>query len=77
MSYTQLVPIIEKNGHIDPDKFLLYDILSDPDNRDISFGVNSLLNTSFPQAVKTGTSSNFRDNTLISYSPDMVIGLWF
>jgi hypothetical protein len=37
----------------DPNKFLLYQILSNPDNRDISFGVNSILNTSIPQAVKT------------------------
>ena len=46
-------------------KFLLYDILSDPDNRDISFGVNSILNTSIAQAVKTGTSSDFRDNHIV------------
>jgi len=75
-SYAKLVPVPEKNW-IDPDKFLLYDILSDPDNRDISFGVNSILNTSILQAVKTGTSSNFRDNTIVSYSPDMVVGIWF
>ena len=54
-------------------KFLLYDILSDPDNRDVSFGVNSILNTSIPQAVKTGTSSDFRDNLVISYHPDLVV----
>ncbi|MDD2907508.1 MAG: transglycosylase domain-containing protein [Candidatus Gracilibacteria bacterium] len=60
----------------DPNKFLLYNILSDPDNRDISFGVNSILNTSIPQAVKTGTSSNFRDNLVVSYSSDFVIGVW-
>ena len=57
-------------------KFLLYDILSDPDNRDISFGVNSILNTSIAQAVKTGTSSDFRDNLVISYHPDFVLGVW-
>ena len=57
-------------------KFLLYDILSDPDNRDISFGVNSILGTSIPQAVKTGTSSDFRDNLTLSYHPDFVLGVW-
>jgi penicillin-binding protein 1C len=57
-------------------KFLLYDILSDPDNRDISFGVNSLLSTSIPQAVKTGTSSDFRDNWVVSYHPDLIVGVW-
>lgn len=73
MSYIRLVPTPDKDGYIDEDKYLLMDILKNPDNRDISFGVNSLLNTSIPQAVKTGTSSDFRDNTIVSYSPDMVL----
>lgn len=60
----------------DQAKFLLYDVLSDPDNRDISFGVNSLLSTSIPQAVKTGTSSDFRDNWVVSYHPDLIVGVW-
>jgi penicillin-binding protein 1C len=73
-AYLRLVPSPDHTDYAE--KFLLYHILSDPDNRDISFGVHSLLSTSIPQAVKTGTSSNFRDNTLMSYSPDMVIGIW-
>jgi len=60
----------------DPDKFLLYDILSDPDNRDVSFWVNSILSASIPQAVKTWTSSDFRDNLVVSYHPDLVIWVW-
>ncbi len=69
-SYAKLLDL-EKS-----EKFLLYDILSDPDNRDVSFGVNSILNTSIPQAVKTGTSSDFRDNLVVSYHPDFVLGVW-
>ena len=42
----------------------------------MSFGVNSVLNTSISQAVKTGTSSDFRDNLVVSYHPDFVIGVW-
>jgi len=38
--------------------------------------VNSILNTSIAQAVKTGTSSDFRDNWVISYHPDLVVGVW-
>lgn len=57
-------------------KFLLYQLLSDPDNRDVSFWVNSILNTSIPQAVKTWTSSNFRDNWVLSYHPDLVVWVW-
>lgn len=61
---------------VDRDKFLLYDILSDPDNRDISFWVNSILNTSIYQAVKTWTSSDFRDNVIVSYHPDLIVWVW-
>ena len=70
MSYRELLDLE------DPEKFLLYDILSDPDNRDISFGVNSLLSTSIPQAVKTGTTSDFRDNLVVSYHPDLLLWVW-
>lgn len=69
-SYARLLDL--KN----PSKFLLYDMLSDPDNRDVSFGVNSILNTSISQAVKTGTSSDFRDNLVLSYHPDFVLWVW-
>lgn len=70
LSYSKLLDLKDKN------KFLLYDILSDPDNRDLSFWVNSILNTSIYQAVKTWTSSDFRDNLIISYHPDFVIWIW-
>jgi membrane carboxypeptidase/penicillin-binding protein PbpC len=73
-NYIQLVPKASEKEY--SDKFLLYEILRDPDNRSISFGTNSILNTSIFQAVKTWTSSNFRDNTLISYSSSIVIGVW-
>ncbi len=65
-----------KNNKIDPEKFLLYQILKNPDNRDISFWVNSILNTSIYQAVKTGTSSDFRDNWIVSYNPDLIVWIW-
>lgn len=74
-AYDLLVPTLQR-GTIDTNLYLLYDILRDPDNRAISFGVNSLLGSSIPQAVKTWTSSNFRDNTLVSYSQSMIIGVW-
>ncbi len=65
-----------KDDKIDPEKFLLYQILKNPDNRDISFWVNSILNTSIYQAVKTGTSSDFRDNWIVSYNPDLIVWIW-
>lgn len=75
-SYKNLIPWWEKNNISEETKFILYDILSDPDNRDLSFWVHSILNTSIPLAVKTGTSSNFRDNVVISYHPDLIIWVW-
>lgn len=79
-SYSALLPNSlyskEKENIEEQAKFLLYDILSDTDNRDLSFWVNSILNTSIPQAVKTWTSSDFRDNVIVSYHPDFVIWIW-
>lgn len=74
-SYAKLLPDNSDIAGWDS-KFLLYDILSNPDNRDISFWVNSVLNTSVNMAVKTGTSSNFKDNVVVSYHPDLVIWVW-
>ena len=51
-------------------------ILSDSRNRSRTFGISSILNTSIPLPVKTGTSTDFRDNWTISYSPNAIIGVW-
>lgn len=56
--------------------FLLYDILSNPENRSRTFGISSILNTSIPMAVKTGTSTDFYDNWTIWYHTDAIIGVW-
>ncbi len=76
MKLRDLVESYEKLLRKDKNKFLLQDILKNPDNRDISFWVNSILNTSIAQAVKTWTSSDFRDNWVISYHPNLVVGVW-
>ena len=75
-NYSKLLIHDEDSNKLRRAKFLLKNILEDPDNRDISFGVNSLLNTSIPQAVKTWTSSEFRDNLVVSYHKDLVLGVW-
>jgi membrane carboxypeptidase/penicillin-binding protein PbpC len=69
-------PVDKWEVDIEQAKFLLYDILSNPNNRDISFWVNSVLNTSIYQAVKTWTSTDFRDNVIVSYHPDFVMWIW-
>lgn len=56
--------------------FLVADILSDPVARLPSFGEASALELSRPAAVKTGTTTDFRDNWTIGYSPELVVGVW-
>jgi len=56
---------------------LLADILSDPAAREREFGSHSILN--FPQqtAVKTGTSSDYRDAWAVGFNDRYTIGVWF
>lgn len=56
--------------------FLITDILSDPSARVPSFGFDSPLSLPFPCAVKTGTSSDFKDNMTVGYSGDYTVGVW-
>lgn len=58
------------------DKFLLFEMLSNPENRAQTFWISSILNTSIPLAVKTWTSSDFRDNWVIGYNNDIIIWVW-
>lgn len=56
--------------------FLISDILSDNEARTPAFGPNSALQLSFPAAVKTGTTNDYRDNWTVGYTPDLVAGVW-
>ncbi len=51
-------------------------ILRDPIARAHAFGLNSPLRLDFPCAVKTGTSSDFRDNWCIGYTPQHTVAVW-
>jgi penicillin-binding protein 1C len=51
-------------------------MLSDRYARAKSFGVESILNLPFATAVKTGTSSNFRDTWTVGFSRDYTVGVW-
>jgi 1A family penicillin-binding protein len=64
---------------LDPrSSYLITDILSDNYARSLAFGENSSLRLSGgrPAAAKTGTTSDFRDNWTIGYTPDFVTGVW-
>lgn len=56
--------------------WLITDILGDDDARSIGFGHNSVLQVGRPAAVKTGTTTDFRDNWTIGYLPDLAVGVW-
>lgn len=56
--------------------YIITDILSDNSARVPSFGANSPLNVGFPAAAKTGTTTDFRDNWVMGYTPELVVGVW-
>lgn len=56
--------------------FLVSDILSDNEARIPSFGPASALNIGRPAAAKTGTTTDFRDNWTVGYTPNLVAGVW-
>jgi penicillin-binding protein 1C len=55
---------------------LITDMLSDRHARAKSFGVNSVLALPFAAAVKTGTSSDFRDTWTVGYTQDYTVATW-
>jgi penicillin-binding protein 1C len=55
---------------------LITDMLSDPHARAKAFGVDSVLNLPFPVAVKTGTSSNYRDTWTVGFTTDYTVATW-
>jgi penicillin-binding protein 1C len=54
--------------------YIVTDILSDPSSRLITFG--GALSFPFRIAVKTGTSTKYRDGWAVGYTPDYTIGVW-
>ncbi|MCL1473139.1 penicillin-binding protein 1C [Argonema antarcticum] len=55
---------------------LITDMLSDAHARAKGFGVESVLALPFPAAVKTGTSSNFRDTWTVGFTRDYTVATW-
>ncbi len=56
--------------------WVIADMLSDNHARSASFGLNSYLSFDFPVACKTGTSSAYRDNWVVGYTPEFSVGVW-
>lgn len=56
--------------------YLITDILSDNVARIPAFGEESVVELPFPAAVKTGTTTDWRDNWTIGYSTERIVGVW-
>jgi 1A family penicillin-binding protein len=56
--------------------YLITDILSDNFARTPTFGEGSPLRISRPAAAKTGTTTDWRDNWTVGYTPNLVVGVW-
>lgn len=56
--------------------FQVTSILSDGEARAPMFGVNTPLKLSRPAAVKTGTTTAYRDNLTVGYTKFLVTGVW-
>ncbi len=56
--------------------YIVADILSDNAARYRTFGLNSVLNTPYWTAVKTGTSKDMRDNWCVGFSRHYTVGVW-
>ncbi len=60
----------------DPSRALVIDMLADPSARSRAFGTHSILDLPFPAAVKTGTSSGFRDVWTVGFTRDETVAVW-
>jgi penicillin-binding protein 1C len=56
--------------------YIVSSMLSDNAARIPSFGANSALNIGRPAAAKTGTTTDFRDNWVVGYTPNLTVGVW-
>ena len=60
----------------DPAWAYVTDVIADPIARAPAFGTNSILSLPFPAAVKTGTSSDFRDTWTAGFTRDYTVAVW-
>lgn len=56
--------------------YLITNILSDNTARLATYGPNNILQIGRPAAVKTGTTTDYRDNWTVGYTPELVVGVW-
>jgi penicillin-binding protein 1C len=59
-----------------PVAHLLTDILADDTARAPAFGMGGPLDTDYPAAVKTGTSTDFTDNWTVGFTRRITVAVW-
>jgi membrane peptidoglycan carboxypeptidase len=70
---TRVAPVAVLSPQI---AYLITNILADPYARMRAFGLESVLDIGRPAAAKTGTTTDWRDNWTVGYTPDRVVGVW-
>jgi penicillin-binding protein 1C len=56
--------------------FIIGNILSDRESRNLTFGLENPLSSRFWTAAKTGTSKDMRDNWCVGFSRRYTVGVW-
>ena len=56
--------------------WLVADVLADNRARALVFGLETPLRFDFPVACKTGTSTDYRDNWAVGYTPEFTVAVW-
>ena len=56
--------------------YIITNILSDSSSRVLTFGDFFNQKLPFKLALKTGTSTNYRDSWIVGYTPEYTIGIW-
>jgi len=77
-------PRLEPGGALAPGEavldpraaYVVSDILADASARAVTFGLQNPLATRYPASVKTGTSTDMRDNWAIGFSARFTVGVW-
>lgn len=69
-------PRVQERVFSEASATLTGNILSDPHARQMEFGQGSVLNFPLETAVKTGTSTDYRDAWAVGYNDRYVAGIW-
>jgi penicillin-binding protein 1C len=66
----------ERRIYSEEASYILTDMLSDPSARNLTFGDFFNQKLPFKVALKTGTSTNYRDGWIVGYTPQHTIAIW-